>query len=171
MRLLSKADVFAEDKLFATVDSTVRKITWESIPFLLTDTVGFIRKLPVTLVECFKSTLDEIREADILLHVADISHPSVEEQIETVNSTLQEIGAADKPTILVMNKIDAYESTHEDDEAISVTEHLQNSWMGKTHIGQVVFISAEKRENIEELREVILKEVRKIHETIFPHYL
>lgn len=171
MRLLSKADVFAEDKLFATVDSTVRKITWESIPFLLTDTVGFIRKLPVTLVECFKSTLDEIREADILLHVADISHPSVEEQIETVNSTLQEIGAADKPTILVMNKIDAYESTHEDDEAISVTEHLQNSWMGKNHIGQVVFISAEKRENIEELREVILKEVRKIHETIFPHYL
>ena len=171
MRLLSKADVFAEDKLFATVDSTVRKIIWEGIPFLLTDTVGFIRKLPVTLVECFKSTLDEIREADILLHVADISHPSAEEQIETVNTTLQEIEAADKPTILVMNKIDAYESTHEEDETVSVTEHLRNSWMGKNHIGQVVFISAEKRENIEDLRKIILKEVRKIHQTIFPHYL
>ena len=160
MRLLSKADVFAENKLFATVDSTVRKIVINQIPFLLTDTVGFIRKLPHALVECFKSTLDEIREADILIHVVDVSHPSFEEQIDIVNSTLLEIAAAEKPTILVFNKIDKYPDKSE----------LKSTFMGKGNL-HTVFISATKKENIDKLRDVLINEVAKKHFTIFPNFL
>lgn len=160
MQLLSKADVFAENKLFATVDSTVRKIVINQIPFLLTDTVGFIRKLPHALVECFKSTLDEIREADMLIHVVDVSHPSFEEQIDIVNSTLLEINAAEKPTILVFNKVDKYQGKSE----------LTSTFMGKgSH--ETVFISATKKKNIEQLREVIFHFVSKKHYTIFPNFL
>jgi len=162
MNLLSKSDVFAENKLFATVDSTVRKVVINNIPFLLTDTVGFIRKLPHTLVESFKSTLDEVREADILIHVVDISHPSFEEHIQVVNTTLTEINAADKPTILVFNKIDLYHPDNSDD--------LKNSYLRGS--GQkTVFISAEKRENIDELKAVLGDEVAKKHYAIYPNSL
>ena len=160
MQLLSKADVFAENKLFATVDSTVRKIVINQIPFLLTDTVGFIRKLPHALVECFKSTLDEIREADMLIHVVDVSHPSFEEQIDIVNSTLLEINAAEKPTILVFNKVDKYQGKSE----------LTSTFIGKGN-HETVFISATKKKNIEQLREVIFHFVSKKHYTIFPNFL
>lgn len=185
MRQLSKADVFAEDKLFATVDSTVRKVTLENIPFLLTDTVGFIRKLPTTLIESFKSTLDEVREADILLHVVDIAHPSFEEHIEVVQSTLVEIGAADKPTVLVFNKIDAYhpetgevENDHEllgedQPEIQSVEEildQLKNSYLARNN-NDVVFISAEKKENLDELREKLFALVKDKHYTIYPNWV
>lgn len=178
MRLLSKSDVFAENKLFATVDSTVRKVVINQIPFLLTDTVGFIRKLPHTLVECFKSTLDEIREADVLIHVVDISHASFDEQIEVVNATLIEIGAADKPTILVFNKIDQYyveahdeeEEFDEEKEVTPTLEDLKTSYLGKNN-QEVVFVSAIKKENIDELRKTIFKLVSKRHYTIFPNYL
>ncbi|MEA5139323.1 GTPase HflX [Arcicella rigui] len=186
MRRLAKAEVFAENKLFATVDATVRKVTFETIPFLLSDTVGFIRKLPTMLIESFKSTLDEVREADILLHVVDISHPNYEEHIEVVNSTLAEIGAADKPTILVFNKIDLF-STEEivindweigsGDEPVNqqmriqrVTEFLKNSYMNHPQ-PQTVFISAEQKENIEELRSTILTAVKEKHIQIFPNWL
>jgi GTP-binding protein HflX len=185
MRQLSKADVFAENKLFATVDSTVRKVTLENIPFLLTDTVGFIRKLPTTLIESFKSTLDEVREADILMHVVDISHPSFEEQIEVVQGTLAEIGAADKPTVLVFNKIDAYtpENTEvkEDHELLGedqpeiksteeILEQLRNTYMAK-NTNDVVFISAEKKENMDELREKLFKHIKDKHYTIYPNWV
>ena len=177
MRLLSKSDVFAENKLFATVDSTVRKVVINQIPFLLTDTVGFIRKLPHTLVECFKSTLDEIREADVLIHVVDISHASFDEQIEVVNATLVEIGAADKPTILVFNKIDQYFVEGSDDgdldeekEVTPTLDDLKTSYLGKNN-QEVVFVSAIKKENIDELRKTIFKLVSKRHYTIFPNYL
>ncbi len=177
MRLLSKSDVFAENKLFATVDSTVRKVVINQIPFLLTDTVGFIRKLPHTLVECFKSTLDEIREADVLIHVVDISHASFDEQIEVVNATLIEIGATDKPTILVFNKIDQYfveehaeEDFDEEKEVTPTLEDLKTSYLGKNN-QEVVFVSAIKKENIDELRKTIFKLVSKRHYTIFPNYL
>lgn len=177
MNLLSKSDVFAENKLFATIDSTVRKVTFGGIPFLLTDTVGFIRKLPHTLVECFKSTLDEVREADILVHVVDISHPSFEEHIEVVNSTLAEIKAIDKPTILVLNKIDQYknpemESTGEESEErteMSLAD-LKNTFMSKLH-QNTVLISAQNRTNIDELRDILLEEVKKKHLTIYPNFL
>ncbi|MDN5216221.1 GTPase HflX [Fulvivirgaceae bacterium BMA12] len=176
MRILSKADVFAENKLFATVDSTVRKIVINQIPFLLTDTVGFIRKLPHALVECFKSTLDEIREADILVHVVDISHPSFEEQIDIVNNTLLEINAAEKPTILVFNKIDKYQcrleasdDTNEKSDIPSL-QQLKSSFMGKAN-QQAVFISATGKKNMEELRNTIVKVVAKKHFTIFPNFL
>jgi GTPase len=186
MRLISKSDVFAENKLFATVDSTVRKVVFNQIPFLLTDTVGFIRKLPTTLVESFKSTLDEIREADLLLHVVDASHSSYEEQINIVNATLAEIGAADKPTILVFNKIDLLAATSghngdseqdlEDDyeagqqEGIMSLESLKASVMNH-HATDTVFISAEKGLNMDALRELLLEKVSQIHYTIFPNYL
>ena len=160
MQLLSKSDVFAENKLFATVDSTVRKIVIKQIPFLLTDTVGFIRKLPHALVECFKSTLDEIREADILVHVVDISHPSFEEQIDIVNSTLLEINAAEKPTVLVFNKVD---KCHE--------ESIPTATLSGKGNGQTVFISATKKMHIEQLRESIINLVAKKHFTIFPNFL
>jgi len=164
MNLLSKSEVFAENKLFATVDSTVRKVVINNIPFLLTDTVGFIRKLPLTLVESFKSTLDEVREADILIHVVDISHPSFEEHIQVVTATLAEIGAADKPTILVFNKIDLYVAEEE------TTDDLKNSYL-RDSAQKTVFISAEKKENIEELKGAISVEVAKKHYSMYPNSL
>ena len=180
MRGLSKADVFAENKLFATVDSTVRKVNMENIPFLLTDTVGFIRKLPTTLIESFKSTLDEVREADILMHVVDISHASFEEHLEVVNKTLVEIGAADKPTILVFNKIDLYKPAYNDEElededqpvasAESILEQLKKSYIADKG-ENVVFVSAEKKENIDELRNTIFKLVKAKHFAIYPNWL
>jgi GTPase len=175
MNQLSKSEVFAENKLFATLDTTVRKVVITDLPFLLSDTVGFIRKLPHSLVESFKSTLDEVREADLLLHVVDISHPDFEEQIHVVNQTLAEIGAADKPTIMVFNKIDAYKwiKKEEDDltppgkENVSL-EELKASWMAKHH-DPVVFISATKKENWDELRELVHQKVKEIHITRYPY--
>lgn len=161
MNLLAKADIFAENKLFATVDSTVRKVHMDGVNFLLADTVGFIRKLPHQLVECFKSTLEEVREADVLLHVIDISHPTFEDQMEVVNKTLTEIGASGKPTILVFNKID---SLIEELGQKGVEERvltLRQSYLTKTGV-EAVFISAEKKINIEELKEKIINEVGKL---------
>lgn len=175
MNLISKSDVFAENKLFATLDTTVRKVVIGNLPFLLSDTVGFIRKLPHQLVESFKSTLDEVREADLLLHVVDIAHPNFEEQINIVNQTLHEIGGGDKPTILVFNKIDAYTWTRkaEDDltpstrENISL-EELKRTWISKkgTH---TIFISAKQKINIDEFRALLYKMVREIHVTRYPY--
>lgn len=181
MNLLSKSDVFAENKLFATVDATVRKINYLNIPYLLSDTVGFIRKLPTTLIESFKSTLDEVREADILIHVVDVSHPSFEEHIEVVNATLADIKAADKPVILVFNKIDQYhpevEQNELDGEKISEAEvvkasleQLKSSYLNKNQFA-TVFISATQRENIDELREIIGQKVKEKHLMIYPNYL
>ena len=174
MNMMAKSEVFAENKLFATLDTTVRKVVVENIPFLLADTVGFIRKLPHGLVESFKSTLDEVREADILLHVVDISHPGFEEQIETVDSTLKEIDAGDKPTIYVFNKIDAftYEEKDEDDLTPRTKENFtleewKNSWMAK-HNPPAMFISAIEKENIEEFRKRLYYEVKIIHAQRFP---
>jgi GTPase len=171
MRRLAKVDVFAENKLFATVDSTVRKVILNNIPFLLTDTVGFIRKLPTSLIESFKSTLDEVREADILIHVVDISHPSFEEHIEIVNTTLAEIGAKDKTTVLVFNKIDAYLPTG--DPEISLEEkilYLKQTYLTK-QAENVVFISAEKKENIEELRTIMVDKIQIRHFEIYPNFV
>lgn len=173
MTLLSKSDVFAENKLFATVDSTVRKVNMENIPFLLSDTVGFIRKLPHSLIESFKSTLDEVREADILLHVVDVSHPAYEEHIEVVNKTLKELGASDKPTILVFNKIDKFsmnEDAPDEEDTVSPLEKLKASYIGKTNF-DTVFISAFERINIEELRTKLMDKVREKHYTIYPNYI
>ena len=170
MRLMSKSDVFAENKLFATVDSTVRKVVIGHIPFLLTDTVGFIRKLPTTLIECFKSTLDEVREADLLMHVVDVSHANYEEQIKVVNSILAEIGAADKPTLLIFNKIDQFKIDQvDDDEETTTLEQLKGSYM---NVGEgTLFISATEKSNIEELRKKLFDIVSKKHYTIFPNFL
>lgn len=176
MNALSKSDVFAENKLFATLDTTVRKVVIGNLPFLLTDTVGFIRKLPTQLVEAFKSTLDEVREADLLLHVVDISHPSFEEHIESVAATLKEIDSADKPVILVFNKIDAYkpEVIANDDLVTEKTkahytlEEWRKTWMAKLQ-GDVIFISATDKENFEEFRELLYKKVKEIHVTRFPY--
>lgn len=175
MQQLAKADVFAEDKLFATVDSTVRKVTLEGIPFLLTDTVGFIRKLPTMLVEAFKSTLDEVREADVLLHVVDVSHPGHEEQIEVVNEILAEIGAADKPMIMVFNKIDQFSPSPEmsfeiEEMQLTAVEFLKKTYLD-TEKPKAVFISATRRENLDELREALLRLVRERHVQIFPNGL
>ena len=170
MKLISKSDVFAENKLFATVDSTVRKVVLEGIPFLLTDTVGFIRKLPHTLIECFKSTLDEVREADILLHVVDISHPSFEEQIAVVNSTLAEIGAADKPTLLVFNKIDQFVNKENEDDSEMDLEQLKASYLNRSDM-KSVFVSAINKKNIHELKAKLMEEVEKRHYSIFPNFL
>ncbi len=178
MRVLAKADVFAENKLFATIDSTVRKLVIGNIPFLLTDTVGFIRKLPTTLIESFKSTLDEIREADILIHVVDISHKSFEEQIDVVNTTLADIGAADKPTVLVFNKLDLYKPESEEglDSHLATEEDLQlnlkrlkNSYLNK-NTENVVFISAENKENIAELRDTLNTLLAERHFAIYPNW-
>jgi len=176
MNALSKSDVFAENKLFATLDTTVRKVVIKNIPFLVTDTVGFIRKLPTQLVESFKSTLDEVREADLLLHVVDISHPTFEDHIDSVNQILADINSADKPTILVFNKIDAY--THQvidDDDLVTkktkahfTLQEWQNTWMSKLN-GQCLFISALEKENFETFKEVIFKAVKEIHITRFPY--
>jgi GTPase len=174
MNLLSKSDVFAENKLFATLDTTVRKVIMANLPFLLADTVGFIRKLPHDLVESFKSTLDEVREADILVHVVDISHPGFEEQILTVNNTLKEIGAGDKETIYVFNKIDAFEYIEKDEDDLTPKtqenmslEEWKNSWMAKKNM-PAVFISATQKENIEELRNLLYDQVKIIHSQRFP---
>ncbi|MAN26857.1 MULTISPECIES: GTPase HflX [Mesonia] len=176
MNVISKSDVFAENKLFATLDTTVRKVVIRNLPFLLTDTVGFIRKLPTQLVESFKSTLDEVRESDLVLHVVDISHPNFEEHISSVNQILDEIGAADKPTVMVFNKIDAYqpEKIDEDDLVTERTtahytlEEWERTWMNR--IGDnALFISAINKENIEDFRKKVYEEVRKIHITRFPY--
>ncbi|MGM9870342.1 MAG: GTPase HflX [Muribaculaceae bacterium] len=175
MNVLSKSDVFAENKLFATLDTTVRKVVIDNLPVLLTDTVGFIRKLPTHLVDSFKSTLDEVRDADILLHVVDISHPNFEEQIAVVDRTLEELGASDKPTILVFNKIDAFSYTPQDDndltertrENISL-EELEQSWMSRLK-DNCVFISARKGINIDVLRRMIYEKAKEIHLSRFPY--
>jgi GTP-binding protein HflX len=182
MNMLSRSDVFAENKLFATVDSTVRKVVLDNVPFLLSDTVGFIRKLPTRLIESFKSTLDEIREADLLVHVVDISHPSFEEQIAVVNDTLKDINAADKPILLVFNKIDQYStdapnSTEEQFEGMNpdedapqrpTLEQLQATYMAKMH-DPVIFISAQERTNIDELRSLLARHVAKLHYQRYPN--
>ncbi len=176
MNLLAKSDVFAENKLFATLDTTVRKVVIENLPFLLTDTVGFIRKLPHGLVESFKSTLDEVCEADLLMHVVDISHPDYEQQIESVNKTLAEIGAIDKPTILVFNKIDAYSYIEkEEDDLTPMTkanwtlEMLQKSWMSRENSADTIFISAANRANIDSLRQLMYEKVKTIHAIRYPY--
>ncbi|MDE7355328.1 MAG: GTPase HflX [Rikenellaceae bacterium] len=175
MNLLSKSDVFAEDKLFATLDTTVRKVVIDNIPFLLSDTVGFIRKLPHQLIESFKSTLDEVREADLLLHVVDVSHPNFEEQYEVVNRTLEELGAAGKPLFLIFNKMDAYRHTPkaEDDLTESTKENVSldeliSTWMGKMHEA-CIFISAKERINLTTFRRNLYAVIRGIHHTRYPH--
>ena len=175
MNLLAKSDVFAENKLFATLDTTVRKMVIDNLPFLLADTVGFIRKLPTDLVDSFKSTLDEVREADLLVHVVDISHPDFEEQISVVEKTLADLGCADKPSMLVFNKIDAYTWTPQDEddlteptrENISLDE-LKRTWMAKIATAPL-FISAKKKENIDELRDILYKKVRELHVQKYPY--
>lgn len=176
MNVISKSDVFAENKLFATLDTTVRKVVIGNLPFLLTDTVGFIRKLPTQLVESFKGTLDEVREADLLLHVVDISHESFEHHIDSVNKILEEIGSADKPTIMVFNKIDAYkpEKIEEDDlmtektKAHNTLEEWKQTWMAKLN-GDAIFISALNKENFSEFRKLVYEKVKEIHTTRFPY--
>jgi GTP-binding protein HflX len=170
MNMISKSEVFAENKLFATLDTTVRKVVIENVPFLLSDTVGFIRKLPHDLVECFKSTLDEVREADILLHVVDISHPYFEDQIRTVNETLKDLGAIDKRVITVFNKIDAFEPIKDpadDGQAVTLFD-FKNSWMAKNN-SPAIFISATKKENIEEFRALLYEEVKTKHVERYPY--
>jgi len=175
MNLISKSEVFAENKLFATLDTTVRKVVFENLPFLLSDTVGFIRKLPHGLVESFKSTLDEIRETDLLLHVVDISHPDFEEQIQVVNQTLQEINAGTKPMIYLFNKIDNYswiekapdDLTPKEKHNISI-EELKETWMAKMN-QKTIFISALTKENFDELRELLYQEIKKLHIQIYPY--
>ena len=175
MTLLSKSEVFAENKLFATLDTTVRKVTVDNLAFLLTDTVGFIRKLPTELVESFKSTLDEVREADLLIHVVDISHPAFEDQIESVNKTLNDIAKEEKPTIIVFNKIDAFSHIEKDADDLSPVskenislEELEQTWMAKLH-ENCVFISAKDRDNIENLKSILYQRVKEIHVERFPY--
>ncbi|MCU0317998.1 MAG: GTPase HflX [Amoebophilaceae bacterium] len=170
MRVLSKSNVHVEDKLFATIDSTVRKVAIHGIPFLLTDTVGFIRKLPHTLVECFKSTLNEIKEADIILHVVDISHPAHREHIEVVQKTLQEIGVLEVPTILVFNKIDQLNTNEGTKEAAAEAASLQQTSLLQKN-DSAVYISAQQQENIEVLKEVLYQQVYLQHMKIYPNYL
>jgi GTP-binding protein HflX len=164
MNMLSKSEVFAENKLFATLDTTVRKVVIENVPFLLSDTVGFIRKLPHHLIECFKSTLAEVKEADILLHVVDMSHPSFEDQINTVNETLKDLESLDKPTIMVFNKIDAYTN---EDQPMSFDDY-KRSWMNKVNT-PAIFISALKNENIQEFRALIYDKVKELHQEKYPN--
>jgi GTP-binding protein HflX len=167
MNMLSKSEVFAENKLFATLDTTVRKVVIDNLPFLLSDTVGFIRKLPHHLVECFKSTLDEVREADILIHVVDISHPNFEDHMNTVNETLKELGAIDKEMITVFNKIDAYQNLEkEDDEPITLAD-FEHSWMAKNS-SPALFISATKKENLEQFRTLLYDRIKTIHTQRYP---
>ena len=173
MNLLSKSDVFAENKLFATLDTTVRKVVIDNLPMLLTDTVGFIRKLPQQLMESFKSTLDEVREADLLVHVLDISHPNFEDHFNVVNETLAEIDKTEKPTILVFNKIDAYQppinDLNENEEDITSLDSLKKSWMAKMNKTKCVFISAQDKENIDELKAVLYQEVKEIFKVRYPY--
>jgi len=171
MNMLSKSEVFAENKLFATLDTTVRKVVIENLPFLLSDTVGFIRKLPHHLVECFKSTLDEVREADILIHVVDVSHPNFEDQIHIVNETLKDIGAIDKDMILVFNKIDAYvspETEGDDDDGKLSLEEFKRTWMSHGKV-PVLFISATEKENIEEFKTLLYNKVKAAHTARYPY--
>ena len=175
MNQLAKSEVFAENKLFATLDTTVRKVVIGNLPFLLSDTVGFIRKLPHGLVESFKSTLDEVREADLLLHVVDISHPDFEEQINTVNETLNEIDSADKPTIMVFNKVDAYSWVEKDEDDLTeptsentTLDELKRSWMARTN-DPAVFISAKRKDNWEGFKKLLYEKVKKIHITRYPY--
>ncbi len=175
MNLLSKSDVFAENKLFATLDTTVRKVIIDNLPFLLTDTVGFIRKLPTNLIESFKSTLDEVREADLLVHIVDISHPNFEEQYEVVNATLAEITKEQKPTILVFNKIDAFTYTPQEVDDLGAKrrenyslDELQHMWMAKLG-NDCIFISAQRKENIDALKRLLYDRVKQIHVTRFPY--
>ena len=175
MNLLSKSEVFAENKLFATLDTTVRKVIVENLPFLLSDTVGFIRKLPTELVESFKSTLDEVREADLLVHVVDISHPTFEEQIEVVNKTLAEIDKTEKPMIMVFNKIDAFTFVPKDEDDLTPRtrenidlDELKRTWMNKLQ-DNCIFISAKERTNIDALKALLYERVKQIHITRFPY--
>ena len=175
MNLLSKSEVFAENKLFATLDTTVRKVVVENLPFLLADTVGFIRKLPTDLVDSFKSTLDETREADLLLHVVDISHPDFEEQIQVVEKTLEELGCSDKPSMIIFNKIDNYTWVEKEEDDLTPMEKenipledLKKTWMAKLH-DDCLFISAKNKDNIDEFREVLYKKVRELHVQKYPY--
>lgn len=176
MNQISKSELFAENKLFATLDTTVRKVVIGNLPFLLSDTVGFIRKLPHDLVESFKSTLDEVREADMLLHVIDISHPGFEEQMAVVNATLGELGSQDKPTILVFNKTDLFSFTEKEKDDLTPVmrenislDDLRRTWMAGDKDQRTVFISAKKRDNIEELKQMLYDEVRQIHAKRYPY--
>src|ERR1700744_1167778 len=171
MNMISKSEVFAENKLFATLDTTVRKVVIENLPFLLSDTVGFTRTLPHHLVECFKSTLDEVRKADILIHVVDVSHPNFEDQIRTVNETLKELGAVDKQVITVFNKIDAYkpiQASPEEHAAELTLEDFKQSWMAKNN-SPAIFISALKKENVDEFRSLLYEHVKAIHTVRYPY--
>lgn len=175
MNMLAKSEVFAENKLFATLDTTVRKVVIENLPFLLADTVGFIRKLPTDLVDSFKSTLDEVREADLLVHVVDISHPDFEEQIQVVNNTLKDLGAADKPMMMIFNKIDAYQWVEKEvDDLTPMTkenislEELQKTWMAKLN-DECLFISAKQKENIDAFRDTLYKKVKELHVQKYPY--
>ncbi len=173
MNTLSKSEVFAENKLFATLDTTTRKVVFEQTPFLLSDTVGFIRKLPHHLVESFKSTLDEVREADVLLHVVDISHPQYEEQLTVVNKTLADLGCADKPTITIFNKMDKYESQAfdewlEDEVKEDILRELKERWQNETK-GNCVFVSATEKTNLAELRQTVLNKVREMYQVRYPY--
>jgi GTP-binding protein HflX len=186
MNLLAKSEVFAENKLFATLDTTVRKMAIDNLPFLLADTVGFIRKLPTDLVDSFKSTLDEVREADLLVHVVDISHPDFEEQIRVVEKTLADLGCAETPSLMVFNKIDAYTWTPQDEDDLTAPtrenvslEDLKRTWMARLrgerkeergeYAAPPLFISAKKKENIDELRDVLYKKVRELHVQKYPY--
>jgi len=177
MNMLSKSDVFAENKLFATLDTTVRKVVIENLPFLLTDTVGFIRKLPHQLIESFKSTLDEVREADLLVHVLDISHANFEDQYDVVNDTLSEIDKSDKPSIVIFNKIDAYNYVEKEADDLTPLEacnyslqDLEKTWMAKLNSTKCVFISASKKENLEELKSILYNDVKKIFQERYPYH-
>ena len=174
MNALSKSSVFAENKLFATLDTTVRKVVIDNLPFLMADTVGFIRKLPTHLVESFKSTLDEVREADLLLHVVDISHPAFEQQIEVVDNTLKDLNCSDKPSLIIFNKVDAFTYTPKDADDLTPSsrenlslDDLKNTWMAKDR--KCLFISAKDKTNFDELRLVVYSEVRRIHTQRFPY--
>ncbi len=176
MNLLSKSDVFAENKLFATLDTTVRKVVIGNLPFLLSDTVGFIRKLPHDLIKSFKSTLDEVRESDLLLHVVDISHPGFEDQIKVVNETLKDLGTASRPAIVIFNKIDSFTYVVKDSDDLTPVRKenyslsdLKKTWMANDRNHPVVFISAKTRENLNELRKVLYEEVKRIHITRYPY--
>lgn len=175
MNLISKSDIFAEDKLFATLDTTVRKVVIENLSFLLSDTVGFIRKLPHHLIESFKSTLDEVREADLLLHIVDISHPNFEEQLEVVNQTLKEIDPVEKPMILIFNKIDAFSYSPKDDDDLGPVksenislEELEKTWMGKMN-DNCIFISAREKINIDDLKKMMYEKIKAIHVERYPY--
>ncbi len=177
MNMLSKSDVFAENKLFATLDTTIRKVVVQNLPFLLTDTVGFIRKLPHHLVESFKSTLDEVKDADVLVHVVDVSHPNFEDHVNVVHNTLQELGAMDKPIIIVFNKVDAFTYVKKDDDDLLPKtrenyslEDLKKMWMYKDEY-PTIYISAVKKINIEELKKLLYENIKAIHLRIYPHQL